>query len=33
MNYLCIEETVIPVKEYFPVWAVRKVGEQGGAGV
>lgn len=33
MYHLCIEETVIPVKEHFPVCSVRKAGVQGGAGV
>jgi len=33
MNYLCIEEIVIPVKEHFPVCSVRKAGGQGGVGV
>lgn len=33
MYYLCVEETVIPVKGHFPVRSVRKAGGQGGAGV
>lgn len=32
MNYVCIEETVIPVKEHFAVCPMRKSGGQGGAG-
>lgn len=32
MSYVCIAETVIPVKEHFAVCPMRKSGGHGGAG-